>query len=355
MALRSEYEINVLSVRRRVGNGLRRERLPHTAEVIIAAEDELELRGSSVTMDRIRAELLLVLTGYRGDSDAVLAEVLLMPRSRLIGQTLVSSSFRTRYGVNVLSLRRAGHTFEGDIATEPLQFADTLLVAGSPSSIEGLRRESADFVVIAQATAAGREGPITGPEASTLVVIAGMVAMLAFNLLPAVVAVLLAATALVLTRAVEIETAYRSVNWQSVVLIAAMLPMATALQKTGGVDAIIHHLEPLLSAGPMALLFGVFVLTGILGSVISNTATAVLVAPIAMGAAAQLGVSPYPVMMTVAIAASTAFSTPVATPVNLLVIGPGEYTARDFARVGLLVQALVLVATLLVVPLLFPF
>jgi di/tricarboxylate transporter len=352
--LRREYGVDVLSVRRRVGLGRRRERLPHTADVIIEADDELELRGSSIAVDRIRAELLLILIGYRGEADAVLAEVLLMPRSRLIGQTLVSASFRTRYGVNVLSLRRGGHTAEGDIATVPLEFADTLLVAGSPARIEALRRESTDFVVIAQTADVGSGGPITRAEAMTLVILAGMVGMLAFNVLPPAVTVLAAAAALVLTRSIEIEAAYRSVDAKSVVLIAAMLPMATALQKTGGVDVIVRTLEPLLAVGPMVLLLGVFVLTGLLGSVISNTATAVLVAPIAMEAAARLGVSPYPVMMTVAIAASTAFATPVATPANLLVISPGEYTARDFARVGLIIQALALVATLLVVPLLFP-
>ena len=353
--LRQAFRVNALSVRRRIGRGGRPQRLPHTAEAVLAAGDELELRGDDAALTKAFSDLALELVGFRSDADAVLAEVLLMPRSRLIGETLVSVSFRTRFGVNVLSLRRGGRTFEGDIATVPLEFADTLLVAGSPARVEELSRETNDFVVIAQTTELTSEGPITRPEVMALAIIAGMVALLALNVFPAVVAVLLAATALVLTRCVDMESAYRSVNWQSIVLIAAMLPMATALQKTGGVDAIIRLLDPVLSAGPVALILGIFVLTALLGSVISNTATAVLVAPVAMGAAMELGVSPYPVMMTVAVAASTAFATPVATPVNLLVIGPGEYTAGDFARIGLLIQGLVLIATLLVVPLLFPF
>lgn len=118
---------------------------------------------------------------------------------------------------------------------------------------------------------------------------------------------------------------------------------------------MINLLSPILSAGPMALMTGIFVLTAVLGAFISNTATAVLIAPVAIKAALELGVSPTPIMMTVAVAASTSFGTPVATPANLLIIGPGQYTAGDFARVGILIQGLVMIATLIVVPLLFPF
>src|SRR5690606_30466992 len=215
--------------------------------------------------------------------------------------------------------------------------------------------EDVDFVVVAQTAPLLDEVGLTGREATTLAILLGMVALLAFNALPAVVAVLLAAVALVLTRCIDMETAYRSMNWQSLILIAAMLPMATALQKTGGVDAVIGLLTPVLSAGPIALLAGIFVLTAALGQFISNTATAVLVAPVAIGAAARLGGSPYPIMMTVAIAASTSFATPLAPPVPPRVLGPAQPAASGFARIGLLVQALGLLATLLVVRLPFPF
>lgn len=356
LGLRRQYGVEALSVRRtsgRVANKSRR--LPATAEAIVESGDEIDLRGEESVLEQVRGDLSLELVEYVSDADAVLAEVLLMPRSRLIGQTLVSTGFRNRYGVNVLSLRREGQSYDGDIARVPLSFADTLLVAGSPDRIEDLRRQSSDFVVVAQLDELEEEGRLSRAEWTTLAVIAGMIVLLSFNVLASVVAVLLAATMLVLTRCVDMETAYRSINWQSVVLIAAMLPMATALEKTGGIAAVIDWLDPVFSAGPMALLIGIFVLTGLLGSVISNTATAVLMAPVAMGAASQLGVSPYPVMMTVAVAASTAFATPVATPGNLLVMGPGHYTAADFARIGLLIQSLVMVATLIVVPWLFPF
>lgn len=354
MGIRQRYGVNVLSVRRCLRRDGRRERLPRTAEQVIAPDDELELSGDAETVARLCDEVGLERIDSRSAPDAVLAEVVLLPRSRLIGKTLVDTRFRTRYRVNVLSLRRGGRPYEGDIGTVPLAFADTLLVAGSPQHIEELRDEETDFVVVAQAAPLTSEGGLTRPETTTLAILVAMIGVLAFDLLPAAVAVLLAAVALVASRCVDMETAYRSMNWQSLVLIAAMLPMATALQKTGGVDAAIRLLTPILAAGPIALLAGIFVLTALLGLFISNTATAVLVAPVAIGAATELGVSPYPIMMTVAIAASTSFATPVATPVNLLVIGPGKYTAADFARVGLLVQLLVLLATLLVVPVMFP-
>lgn len=354
LGFRRQYGTNILAVRRRTGPGGRRERRPRTADEVIRADDELEMSGGAAAVERLARDFGLEVIGFRSTADAVLAEVVLLPRSNLIGKTLSETKFRTRYRVNVVSIRRGDGPVEGDIAAVPLDFGDTLLVAGSPRRIEELRDERLDFIVVAQTAPAARDGHFSRKEWTTLAILAAMVGLLAFNLLPAVVAVLLAAVALVVGRCVEMETAYRSMNWQSLVLIAAMLPMATALEKTGGVDVIIGLLTPVFEAGPVPLLAGIFVVTALLGQFISNTATAVLIAPVAIGAAAHLGVSPYPIMMTVAVAASTSFATPVATPVNLLIIGPGQYRANDFVRVGLLIQAAALVVTLIVVPLLFP-
>jgi di/tricarboxylate transporter len=184
---------------------------------------------------------------------------------------------------------------------------------------------------------------------------AGMMILLTFELVPAVTAVLLAATAMVLTRCLDMEAAYRSINWESVILIAAILPMATALQKTGGMDLIVAQLATASAAGPLPMLAALFLLTAVLSQVISNTATAVLVGPVALGAAATLGVSPYPFLMAVAVAASTAFATPISSPVNMLVLGPGGYRFGDFLRVGVLLQGVVFLISLVLIPLLFPF
>src|SRR5690606_36907813 len=168
-----------------------------------------------------------------------------------------------------------------------------------------------DFVVVAQAEEAPPHGPLTPRQLAAIAAIVGMMALLAFEVVPAVIAVLLAAAAMVLTKVLDMEAAYRSINWESVVLIAAILPMATALEKTGGMDLIVRQLGALESAGPLALLAALFVVTGVLGQVISNTATALLVAPVALRAALEIGASPYPFLMGVAVAASSSFATPV--------------------------------------------
>jgi len=166
--------------------------------------------------------------------------------------------------------------------------------------------------------------------------------------------VLLAALAMILTGCLSLKDAYDSINWQSLVVVAGMLPMAKALDKTGGVNLIVHQVAALGKLGPYSLMFGLFVITTGLSQFMSNTATAVLLAPIALSSAKMLGVSPYPLLMTVAIAASTAFATPVASPTNTLVLGPGGYRFIDFLKVGLPLIVLSMLITLLVVPVIFP-
>jgi di/tricarboxylate transporter len=353
--LRRRFHVNVIAIRRPHGHSGRRHRMPRTAEEPLLAGDELDVHATPDAVARLRSELRLELVSDRTEPHAVLAEVLLPPRSRLIGQTLVDVQFRSRYGVNVLSLRRQAAPVEKDLATTPLRFADTLLVAGSPKRIDLLRNEGSDFVVVARAQAESSRRRLSRRELLTLAILAGMLVLLTMELVPAFVAVLLAAVALVLAGSIDMAAAYEEINWQSVILIAAILPMATALQKTGGMDLVVAQLRPLGEAGPMAMLAGLYVLTGAMGLFISNTATAALVAPVAMGAALQMGISPYPLLMTVAISSSTAFSTPVSTPANMLILGPGDYRFGDFVRVGLPLQLLVGVVTVLIVPLLFPF
>ncbi len=354
-ALRHRFRVNVVTIRRPRGASRVMERVQRTGDEPLQIGDEIDVHATPDAVMQLLAEARLDLVGDRSEPDAVLAEVLLPPRSRLIGQTLAEVRFRTRFGANVLAIRRNGAALDGDLATMPLHFADLLLVAGSPRRIEHLRREGGEFVVVAQARAPERQGRLSRREGATLLVLGGMLVLLTMEIVPAAVAVLLAAACLVLTRAVDMPEAYRQINWETVVLIAAILPMATALQKTGGMEAIVAQLEPIGAAGPLAMLAALFVLTGTMSQLISNTATAALVAPLAIRAAEQMNVSPYPLLMAVAIAASTAFATPVATPVNMLVLGPGDYRFGDFARVGLPLQLLLGLITMLIVPMLFPF
>lgn len=354
-ALRHRFRVNVVTIRRPRGTSGVMERVQRTGDEPLQVGDEIDVHATPDAVTQLLADARLDLVGDRSEPDAVLAEVLLPPRSRLIGQTLADVRFRTRFGANVLSIRRNGAALDGDLAAMPLHFADLLLVAGSPKRIEQLRREVGEFVVVARARAPERHGRLSRKEGATLLVLAGMLVLLTTEVVPAAVAILLAAVCLVLTRAVDMPEAYRQINWETVVLIAAILPMATALQKTGGMEAIVAQLEPIGAAGPLAMLAALFVLTGAMSQLISNTATAALVAPLAIRAAEQMSVSPYPLVMAVAIAASTAFATPVATPVNMLVLGPGDYRFGDFLRVGLPLQLLLGLITLLLVPLLFPF
>jgi solute carrier family 13 (sodium-dependent dicarboxylate transporter), member 2/3/5 len=195
------------------------------------------------------------------------------------------------------------------------------------------------------------------PERAPLAIaiMAIMLLTMTFELVAHVIAVLGAAALLVLGRCVTMEEAYRSINWESVVLIAAIIPMGTALDNTGGLrlaaDAV---LVISADAGPIALMAVLFLFTSLLSQLISNTATTVLLAPIALQAALAMQVNPHAVLLTVAIAASTAFATPVASPVNTLVLGPGGYRFGDYARAGIPLQLLILAATLVTVPLLFP-
>jgi di/tricarboxylate transporter len=182
-----------------------------------------------------------------------------------------------------------------------------------------------------------------------------MLALMTFTLMPEVTAVLLAALAMVLTRCVSMEESYKAINWQSLVLIAGMLPMATALDQTGGMKLMVDlMIEGFGEFGPYVLMAGLFGLTSLLSQFISNTAATVLIAPVAVGTAQAMGVSPYTFLMTVAVAASTAFATPVSSPVNTLVLGPGEYRFNDFVKVGVPLIFLCALVTLFMVPLIFP-
>jgi len=271
-------------------------------------------------------------------------EVLISPRSRFIGSTLSELRFRERFGLTVLGILRLGQPIREDLINLPLAFGDSLLMGGGWRQIELLQREHGDFLVLTIPKEMGEVAPERAKAPRALAIVGGMLALMTLNLVPSVAAVLLAALAMVLSRCLTMKEAYDSINWESLVLIAGMLPMALALNKTGGVSLIVDQVAALGQLGPWVLMAGLFVITAVLSQVISNTAAAVLLAPIALGTAGILEVSPYPLLMTVAIAASTAFATPVASPVNTLVLG-----------LGLPLIVLSMLVTLAAVPVIFPF
>jgi len=283
-----------------------------------------------------------------------LVEVLLPPRSRLIGKTLSEIHFRERYGLSVLGILRLGTSLKEDLVEVPLAFGDSLLLGGSWRQVDLLHTEHNDFLVLTIPREMSEVAPERDKALRALLIFGGMLALMTFNLVPNVAAVLLAALAMVLSGCLDVKDAYNSINWQSLVLVAGMLPMAQALNKTGGVQLIVQQVTLLGELGPLTLMVGLFIITSGLSQVISNAACAVLLAPIAVGSAGMLGVSPYPLLMIVAIAASTSFATPMGSPVNILILGPGGYRFNDFLKVGLPLIVLSMLVTLLIVPVIFP-
>jgi di/tricarboxylate transporter len=335
--------------------------VPALADTVLQPGQELLLQGSPDGVHRMVARMgvTLLSEGVEGDPTAPetgMAEVLLTPRSRLLGRSVKEVRFRDRYQLGVVGVKRLGTLAEGDPGDVQLRFGDTLLVQGPWDRIRLLGGETRDFIVaMAPREMSDALAPL-GRAPLAVGIMVGMMALLTLGVVPAVTAVLLAAVAMVLTGCVTADDAYRAVNWESVVLIAAILPMATALEKTGGMAWLVASLSGILEgSGPLFLLAALFVLTSALSQVISNTATAVLLAPIASSLAFGIGARPEPFLMTLAVAASTAFATPVASPVNTLVLGPGGYRFGDFFKVGALLQGVILVVTILLVPLLFPF
>ena len=287
--------------------------------------------------------------------DVGLAIVLVHPESRMLGKSLKKGRFRSRYSLNVLAIRRKGKLLDSFL-DKSLQVGDELLLLGSWDLIGRLQRFGHDFVLLALPAELQEMAPARRLAPVALLILIGMVLLTALEIVPIVVAVMLAALAVVATRTLTMEDAYRSIHLSSLVLVAGMLPVADALQKTGGVDLVVGGLvSGLGDSGPYLMLSALFWMTAGLGVFLSNTATAVLMAPIAIGAAQAVGVSPYAFVMTIAIAASAVFMSPFSTPVVTLVVAPGGYRFSDFLKVGTPLVILTWLVALLLVPLLFPF
>lgn len=334
--------------------------MPVLISTKICAGDELFVLASdadvAVLIDTFDLKLInLAKKQTRALSKEIgLAEVMLSPNSKMIGRTIKGAQFLTRYGLSVVAVDRKNQLLEGNIINQKLQFGDTMLVCGGWGSVDLLRSKSGDFLVLNLPKELSQAAPTWHHASIAVGILVAMTMALTFKLLPAVTAVLIAAVAMVASGCIKSANVYKSVNWQSLVVIAGMLPMATALQQTGGIELIVNLLiNSIGTLGPTAMMAGLFIITSVFSQFISNTATTVLVAPIAIATASAVGYSPYPMLMTVAIAASTAFATPVASPVNTLVLGPGQYKFIDFVKVGVPLQIIAMILTLLLMPLMF--
>lgn len=217
--------------------------------------------------------------------------------------------------------------------------------------------EDPEVLVIDRPDLVRRQAVPLGPGAKRAIgVLAGMVILLASGAVPAFVASLLAAGAMIVLGVLTVEQAYRAVSWTTVVLIGAMFAVSLAINHSGAAEKIANGLvETVGAAGPHALLVGLFVLTAVFGQLISNTATALIVIPIAVSAAADLGVSVRPVLMSVAVAAAASFLTPIATPANMMVMGPGGYRFADYWKLGSCILVLFFVVAVFLVPVFWAF
>lgn len=326
-------------------------------------DDVLLVQGEADAITQVAARWNLGVRPAREDKDAQgllneevgVAEVLIPPRSSLVGKTLVEARFGSVYKLTVLGLTGPGTKGKLDIKNTPLRFGDILLVQGPWKQIAELKRQRQDFVVMGQPES--MMGAPNRPKAAiALAILLGMVAILVVDLLPIATASLLAALLMVLTGCLTMDDAYRAIDWKSIVLVAGMLPMSTALEKVGLVDVAAQGLVNTLGQiDPLAVLAGLFLLTSLFTQVLSNTATTVVVAPVALAAANNLGVTPHAFLMAVALAASMAFATPVASPVNTLVMGAGDYRFGDYIKIGVPLIFIALIAAVLFLPLLFPF
>jgi di/tricarboxylate transporter len=353
---------NVVAIERWMGR--RRELLEPRADVILRPGDVLLVDvAASDDPERLRtlAELKLEALPLRGayftdlSRDLGMAEVLLPPESELIGESVRKVGFRSKYRLNVIGLRRGRKAVAIGATGEKLRPGDTLLVIGRWKHIRELQRQKRDFLVLSLPAEIDQVVPARSRAPYALGSLAFMVTLMVTGWVPNALAALIACLLLGLTRCITLESAYKSIKWPSLILIVGMIPFSTALQKTGGVELAAQGLLNLFGqAEPRLLLGALFVVTALISLFVSNTATAVLMAPVALTVAHSLGASPYPFVMTVALAASAAFMTPVSSPVNTLVLVPGKYRFGDFVRIGVPFTIIVLLLTVLLVPWLLP-
>ena len=369
------YGLNVLEVRRSAGQN----RFVRTVsqklaspDMILGQGDVLYLSGEPEMVSKFANDFTLRLLDIHTDEiegssanasmdffDIGVAEILIMPTSSMIGRKVAQAGFRSKFSVNVLGVRRKNDYILRDLANLKMQDGDVLLVQGAWSDIARMRNESSNWVVLgeplqeAAKVTLDHKAPI-----AALIMIAMIVAMVVDSIPVApVTSVLLAAVLMVMTGCVRsMEAAYKTINWQTIVLFAAMLPMSIALEKTGVSTMISGSIvDGLGGSGPRVLLAGIYAVTSLMTIFISNTVTAVLMAPIALQCAMQMGVSPVPYMFAVTVAASMCLASPFSTPPNALVMSAGQYTFMDYIKVGLPLQIFYGVVMVIVLPMMFPF
>lgn len=362
--LRALYGVDILEVRRSDRHHKILKKIAQYAPkptTVIHAGDQIYLRGDMPDVERLVSAYGLVMESDGAQLndfyDIGLAEIVIMPNSSISRKTVAEIGFRKRFGVNVIAIRRKQIYITADLASVPLQAGDVLLVQGSWEAIGGLDSDPSAWVVIGQPLAEAAKVTLDYKAPLAAAIMVAMIVALIFEFVPPVIAVLCAAMLTILSGCFRnVEDAYKKINWESVVLIAAMMPMSFALEKTGISSLVSSALVGSLgSLGPLPVLAGIYFTTSVMTLFISNTATAVLLAPIAMQSALALDVSALPFLFAVTFGASLCFASPFSTPPNALVMPAGQYTFSDYIKVGLPLQLIMGVIMILLLPVLFPF
>lgn len=336
---------------------------------LIADGDYILLRGDSEAAANFAAQMHLAFREegpQTGEGEETLfnrrsglAEVVIPPRSGLIGQTVFPGMITESGDLIILAVQRGGNDVSGEgggAGGVVLNAGDTMLLQGTWKALD-THLDDPDVLVVSSPELVRRQAVPMGPGAKQAVVILfAMVLMLATGIVPPAVAGLLAAGAIILSGIMTVEQSYRAISWTTVILVGAMMPLSTAMVETGAAKLLAERLVYMVGdAGPLALLAGLFILTAIMGQLISNTATALIVIPIGIAAAASMGISPRPVLMCTAVAAAGAFLTPIATPTNLMVMGPGGYVFSDYWKLGLPLLIWFFIVAVFIVPLIWSF
>ena len=367
--IHGRYGVNVVEIRRTASQGggtLRRVEQFALADVELMPGDVLYLTGVPEQIRLLVSENELASLPTRKNEarldfyDVGMAEVLLLPTSSLVGHTVAEADFRASYGLNILGIRRHDAYLLDDLKHRHFHAADILLVQGPWDNIARLDKpNNTEWVVMGRPQEQAERVTLDYKAPLAALIMIAMVLVMAIDAIPIapVTAVILAAIAMIFTGCVRgVEAAYKTINWESIVLFGAMLPMSTALEKTGASGFISGGLVDMVGPyGPYALLAAVYLATSLLTFFISNTVTAVLMAPIALQATHSLGVSAVPLLMAVTVAASMCFASPFSTPPNALVMSAGGYKPADYLRVGLPLQVVMGLVMLVALPAIYGF
>lgn len=361
--LQNRYGLTILEIRneKKKALGMDIRQSMAWADTVIAQGDILYLYGDKDAMERFASDynLIRMKTTRLDFYDIGISEIIVLPTSRLTGVRIRDSRLREDYSVNILSIRRDENYIKEELSDHRLRNGDILLVQGQWDKIMQMNHENENWVVLGRPDKQMEKVSLDfkAPVAAAIMLL--MILVMVFDFIPVspVIAVVMAGLLMVFSGCFRsVDAAYKTINWESIILIAAMMPMSIALEKTGVSTIVSENLVSSLGAiGPYALLAGIYFTTSLMTMFISNTATAVLMAPIAMAAATQTGVIPYSFMFAVTLGASMCFASPFSTPPNALVMKAGRYTFMDYVCVGLPLQIIIGIVMTFILPLLFPF